>query len=97
MEKDNNYKEENQATRIRLDEITDIELTESNNNFDPSSINKGSDLKIMQQRANIKKKEFNKYQSFSELNRNGGFIRMAGFGFLIALAAFIVLFFILKQ
>lgn len=88
-------KKENSMRQI--DENTDIEIIKNNNNYDPSSFNQGSNLKMMKPYTRIRK-PFNKYGSFEEINRTrAGFSRMAGLGALIALGMFIILYLFLRK
>ena len=85
------------VNKRQIDENTDIEIIKTSNNYDPSSFNQGSNLKMMKPYTRVRK-PFNKYGSFTEINSTrAGFTRMAGLGSLIAVGVFLVLYLILKK
>ena len=85
------------VNKRQIDENTDIEIIKTCNNYDPSSFNQGSNLKMMKPYTRVRK-PFNKYGSFTEINSTrAGFTRMAGLGSLIAVGVFLVLYLILKK
>lgn len=79
-----------------LDENTDVEFTKGNN-YDPSGVNLGSNFNLQKPYVRVRK-PFDKYGSFSAINSSrGGFARMAGLGFVIALGMFLLLYLFLRQ
>ena len=86
-----------QSVIRNIDAVTDMEINSTNSNYDPSNMNNGANINFAKPLVRTRKPSFNRYQSFSDMNKNGGFVRMAGIGGIIAVAAFIVLYLMFRQ
>ena len=64
------------VNKRQIDENTDIEIIKTSNNYDPSSFNQGSNLKMMKPYTRVRK-PFNKYGSFTFL------VLFSKYGFLL--------------